>query len=523
MKECLDSSLKEFKYSVLKPKKFYSKIIGLPEYQDSNISYSQFRNKNISFDIFEAAFLNINNNVRIDENQLRNIFIYLNNSMRDYTLDDVKNIIKKIERLNIQLVVKLNNLNRKKDKIAWNNINDILEELKIFKKVILESYTDGYVKLENEIKFELLLESLLYPTEYNDNNLLITLFYNLPVLHNNIQNEKIFNDTIYKAMLSATYENNKLKRDYYIKLVNYISKTNIYQLNKKNSNIFGLNQNRSVTKTYLAEKINKLHYTNNEDRYVLDDYIISIDANATSNFDDAISVEKTKRNTYILGIHIADVYSLGIILKDDKNSIYNGSQSKASLSQGERKNAISLFVEIDKSGLIIDRRILRTNIEVNRNLLYEDVSKILINKYKNNELCDTIINLVGLYNIVYNSKLNLDVKPSAIANSLVQKYMLLYGCIVSDIASENDYPILYQQGKLNSRKVTLEKDTYDTGFLKNNLNTYARLTSPIWDIRSLINQAAICQCIFDKIDRKEKNNLKNKLYRYKNDINKTSI
>ena len=129
--------------------------------------------------------------------------------------------------------------------------------------------------------------------------------------------------------------------------------------------------------------------------------------------------------------------------------------------------------------------------------------------------------MIGLYNIVDNSKLPDFPGPSTMAHSLVQKYMLLYGCVVSSIASENRYPILYQIDSDKRSEVSLNEVHFFTGFNEeNNLNTYARFTSPIWDLRSFINQTSICRCIFDRIDVKSKNALKLELRSYKNEINK---
>ena len=146
-----------------------------------------------------------------------------------------------------------------------------------------------------------------------------------------------------------------------------------------------------------------------------------------------------------------------------------------------------------------------------------------INIKNNDKLCQTVIDLIGLYNIVDNSKLPDFPGPSSMAHALVQKYMLLYGCVVSDLASKCKYPILYQIDNDKKSDVSLNEVHVYTGFDEgNNLSTYARFTSPIWDLRSLINQTSICKCIFDRIDAKERNALKLKLSSYKNKINKSN-
>ena len=99
MGESLDSVLKDFKYSVVKQRKFYNKLKGLPEY--SCISYRQFRNRNISFDVFETAFLTIDEEHIICTSQLSNMFRYLSNNLKQSSEADIRELVVKIEKLRI--------------------------------------------------------------------------------------------------------------------------------------------------------------------------------------------------------------------------------------------------------------------------------------------------------------------------------------------------------------------------------------------------------------------------------------
>lgn len=513
MNKSLNSTLKGFKYAVVKPVKLFNRLKQFPEY--SNITYSQFRTRNISFDIFEAAFLDIDNEI-IDPTQLQNMFKYLSNNLKGSRDSDIKRIIVRIEKLKINLTTKLCELDPEKDKIAIENIDNILVELADLKNVIIDPAKNNNRGIEKEIQFEMLIDDLLYPDNYDTTTLLPTLFYNLPILGNNVGNGKKFNESLYKALLSSMHGDNNEQKKYYITLANLIKQANIYKIDKKVSNICGFKEYDKDIKTKLEEKISKLEYNTNIGRYRLDDFIVTIDNECTSKFDDAISIEKMDNDSYILGIHIADVYSLGILPSSNESIEF---KSKASLCENVDKNAISLFVEISSTGLIIDKKMIMTNIRVNNNLLYDDVSKILSIK-KDEKLCQTIIDLIGLYNLLDNTKLPDFPGPSTIAHSLVQKFMLLYGCVASSIASENRYPILYQLDSDKKSEVTLNEVHVYTGFEENDLSTYARFTSPIWDIRSFINQFSMCRCIFDHIDKKEKNALRLQMSGYKNKINK---
>ena len=515
MSECLNSTLREFKYAVIKPIRFYNKIKNIPEY--SNITYSQFRTKNISFDIFESAFLNISNDNIICVSQIRNMFKYLSHNLRGNRESDIKRAVIKIEKLKIALVMKLNSLNPEADKVAIENIDSILVELGILKSIILDPLKNKNSSIEREIEFEMLSDELIYSENYDDTTLLTTLFYNLPILTNNRNNARRFNEKLYKVLLENQNTHDATKRKYYITLANLVKQANIYQLDKKVLNICGFKYT-NTSRSLLSRKISSLEYNPNTGRYRLDDFAVTIDNENTSKFDDAISIERFESGSYILGIHIADVYSLGITPLSNESLEF---KSQASLKEKIDKNAISLFVEISKSGLIIDKRILMTNITVSNNLLYDDIAKVISNRH-NDKLCQAVIDLIGLYNIVENSKLPDFPAPSKMAHALVQKYMLLYGCIVSEMASKTRTPILYQIDSDKRSEVTLSKVYCDTGFDDNNLTTYARFTSPIWDLRSYINQTSICQCIFDRIDVREKNALRLKISGFKNEINRSN-
>ena len=513
MNENLSGAIKDFKYAVIKPKKFFSRVQNLKEYK--NVTYSQFRARNICFDVFEAAFLNIDNENTISPSQLINISKYISNNLRGNKVSEIKRAVMKIDKLNMTLVARLSELDREEDARAYKNIECIISELSRLRSIILEG--SNCKSLEKEIQFEMLMDDLLNTEDYDTSTLLYTLFYNLPVLGNSIGNAKKFNDRLYRCLLKTIHENDKQRKNYYVYLANLIHQANIYKLDKRVSNICGFTFYDNNTQTKLKEKISGLDYNTSTGRYRLDDFIVTIDNESTSKFDDAISIQKMDNGSYILGIHIADVYSLGILPSSNESIEF---KSRASLVENIDKNAISLFVEISDKGLIVDKRMLMTNITVNHNLLYDDVACIISNK-NDDKLCQTVIDLIGLYNIVDNTKLPDFPGPSSMAHALVQKYMLLYGCVVSDLASKSKYPILYQIDSDKKSEVSINEIHVYTGFDDdNNLSTYARFTSPIWDLRSFINQTSICKCVFDRIDAKERNALKLKLSGYKNKINK---
>ena len=154
-----------------------------------------------------------------------------------------------------------------------------------------------------------------------------------------------------------------------------------------------------------------------------------------------------------------------------------------------------------------------TKVEVNKNLYYEDFPRIIQGK-GNQPLNNTVVNLAGLYQVVQNDKMPLFPTPKEMAHSIVHKYMLLYGCIATKYAEDKKIPILYLG---QNKQVSINKTTYDAGF--NDFDAYSRLTSPIWDLESEVNQLSLCECVFNRLTQREKHNMKMNLLMASNHIN----
>jgi len=121
--------------------------------------------------------------------------------------------------------------------------------------------------------------------------------------------------------------------------------------------------------------------------------VITIDGQATLDFDDALSIEETK-DYYHLGIHIADV---GHFIKKqdaiDQEAIARGSSiymldqkvpmlpecladDLCSLKLGELRPAISIMVKLNKFAEIIDFEIVPSLVRVKQQLTYYDVNMV---------------------------------------------------------------------------------------------------------------------------------------------------
>ena len=133
--------------------------------------------------------------------------------------------------------------------------------------------------------------------------------------------------------------------------------------------------------------IGRLNLTNED--------IITIDGDDSRDYDDAVSVKKTEKGTYILGVHIADVSEYvkrGSFI--DKEAFERGtsvyfpdrvipmlpeklSNGLCSLSEGDLRLTLSCIMEIDGSGAVIDKKIVKSFIRSKHRMTYKKVQKIL--------------------------------------------------------------------------------------------------------------------------------------------------
>ena len=123
----------------------------------------------------------------------------------------------------------------------------------------------------------------------------------------------------------------------------------------------------------------------------------TIDGPDAKDFDDAVSIESLDNGNYKLGVHIADVaHYVKLNSALDKEALSRGnsvylidrvipmlpkelSNGICSLNPHLERLTLSVFMEIDKKGTVVDHRIVESVIKSKHRLIYDDVSDFLEN------------------------------------------------------------------------------------------------------------------------------------------------
>ena len=217
--------------------------------------------------------------------------------------------------------------------------------------------------------------------------------------------------------------------------------------------------------------------------------IFTIDGASAKDFDDAISCDKLKDGTFILGVHIADVshyvkenkaidkeaqlrgtsaYFVDRVVPMLPESLSNGI---CSLNPDVDRLTLSCHMHIDEHGTVLNYRISETAINSKRRLVYDDVTAALEgDKDKQKEmkpLMQTLKNMQKLSEILHKrrqsrgsidfdipeAEILLDengetndivVRKVGIANKMIEEFMLVCNETIAQYLSNFDIPALYR-------------------------------------------------------------------------------
>lgn len=221
-----------------------------------------------------------------------------------------------------------------------------------------------------------------------------------------------------------------------------------------------------------------------------DKLIFTIDGEDAKDLDDAVCVERLENGNYKLGVHIADVsYYVKEGSALDKEAFLRGtsiymldrvipmlpqklSNGICSLNAGEDRYTLSIEMEINPSGEVIDSDVFKGVINVTKRMSYTDVTKILENsdeqivtKYKDyidefkkmEELAiilETRRKTAGSLDLdIPESKITLDKNGKAInvgqyqltfANSIIEQFMLTANETIAEKFYWLEAPFVYR-------------------------------------------------------------------------------
>ncbi|MCM0648405.1 ribonuclease R [Clostridium swellfunianum] len=218
--------------------------------------------------------------------------------------------------------------------------------------------------------------------------------------------------------------------------------------------------------------------------------MVTIDGEDAKDLDDAVSIEKLPNNNYRLGVHIADV-SHYVKEKNplDREALKRGtsvylidrvipmlpkklSNGICSLNPKVDRLALSCFMEIDRSGKVLDHKIVESVIKTSERMTYTDVTKILkdrdeelIRKYE--YLHEDFKAMEDLCNILHKKRMGrgaidfefeeskivlndkgkpIDVKPyeREIANRMIEEFMLVCNETIAEHMFWANMPFVYR-------------------------------------------------------------------------------
>lgn len=228
-------------------------------------------------------------------------------------------------------------------------------------------------------------------------------------------------------------------------------------------------------------------------------FTVTIDGRDAKDFDDAISVER-KGDNYILYVHIADVAhyvtensAINADAYERGNSVYlldrvipmlpeALSNNLCSLNPRVNRLCVTVKMEINKKGQVLDYEFFEGIINSNHRLIYEEVSDLLEGKkniYNDKELEENLFLMLEVHNALdkkrfFNGVLDFDFKESKIildkygtpldikenerrvSNKLIESFMVTTNEVVGGHFAAIEVPFMYRVHDVPSEEKVME-------------------------------------------------------------------
>lgn len=238
----------------------------------------------------------------------------------------------------------------------------------------------------------------------------------------------------------------------------------------------------------IPEEIPEDEYSKREDLRELP--MVTIDGEDAKDLDDAVSIEKLANGNFRLGVHIADVshyvreknpldrealkratsvYLIDRVIPMLPKKLSNGI---CSLNPRVDRLALSCIMELDKSGKVLDHRVVESLIKTKERMTYTDVTKILKDKdaaliQRYDYLYEDFKNMEELCNILHKKRMGrgaidfefeeskiilnkegkpTDIKPyeREIANRIIEEFMLVCNETIAEHMFWANLPFVYR-------------------------------------------------------------------------------
>ena len=249
------------------------------------------------------------------------------------------------------------------------------------------------------------------------------------------------------------------------------------------------------------------NYSISKDRKEIDDYILTFDGEDAKEIDDALSVKILDNDNILLGVHIADptdiidfdsiIYeeaskrTTSIYLSDRTYSMFPEviSTDLMSLKEGNYRPAITYYFEFDKNGNLINYDFIKSIINVNRNMTYDDFNKILGTSDKSN-LSNTInnLNIVSqilqryyhkdpLYervNRVENNITNTNIIGHTSGEKVIESTMIFTNYMVAKFFYDNNLPFDFRNHYFDKETIAMLDKLKNNIIKEINANEYSK-------------------------------------------------
>ena len=511
---------------------------------------------------------------------------YIEKTNHNYKI--LKNIINNIEIIQMSI---LYDYNLEYEESKYKLIDYIVFEMKnpgIFKDALKKfPYLVNYFD-ENDKKIivnviEKYIEEVI---NYNKENGIDNILYYDEIIDSIINSPKFIFDIIDKQTIlkniKQEIKNVKKEKNRKVFYLNSLIEKIIGNEDKNTYDFLEYKYNIPTTfniaiKSEVKSIIN--NYTMAKDRKVIDDYILTFDGEGAEEIDDALSIKILDNDNILLGVHIACPTALidkdsiifdeaakrttSIYLSDKTYSMFPEELScdLISLKQGNYRNAISYYFELDKNGNVVNNEFIKSIIKVNRNMSYNEFNKILTMN-GNNKLKETITNLSNISPILkkyyHEDPLYVEInrKNSNVTNTniigatngekVIESVMIFTNYMVAKYFNDNNLPFVYRNhnidyemmNKLDEFKYNINEGDYYKyidmiksiypkavyeieckGHFGLGLDYYSHITSPLRRFADMLNLICLDRFYFNEYNEDTINKTKTFLLKHSERIN----